>query len=97
MKPAAKTQHICPLIDPPVATPHVGGSIVIAHKSTVLIDGTPAIVVGDTCICTSPMINMVSMGSGSVMIDGSPAARLGDQTAHGGTIVSGSSSVFIGD
>jgi uncharacterized Zn-binding protein involved in type VI secretion len=50
---------------------------------------------GDTCICNGPPA-VICGGSSSVMIGGMPAARFQDDTAHGGIIVTGCPSVFIG-
>lgn len=93
-KPAARhnDMHICPLFNG--NTPHVGGTIISSAKS-VMINGFPAANVGDTCLCTGS-VDSIIVGSGTVLIDGIPAARMGDTTAHGGTIVIGSTNVLIG-
>jgi uncharacterized Zn-binding protein involved in type VI secretion len=51
--------------------------------------------VGDQCICVGP-IDTIIQGSSSVFICGKAAARKGEATAHGGTITTGCSNVFIG-
>ncbi len=98
MPPAARLtdMHTCPMQTPGTPPiPHVGGPIIGPGAPTVLIEGMPAAVMGDTCICTGPPDSIV-MGSGTVMIGGMPAARLGDSTAHGGSIVIGAFTVLIG-
>src|SRR4051812_46716924 len=54
MPPAARLNdnHICPMQTPAVVPiPHVGGPIMGPGVPTVLIEGMPAAVVGDVCIC----------------------------------------------
>ena len=88
--------HDCPMHTPGVPSiPHVGGPIVGPGMVTVLIDGMPAAVVGDSCACVGPPDAIIA-GSHTVMIGGKPAARIGDATAHGGHIVTGSPTVQIG-
>ena len=97
MPPAARLgdMHTCPLQTPAaVPVPHVGGPIVGPGVPTVLIGGSPAAVVGDTCTCVGPPDSIVA-GSTKVMIGGKPAARMGDATAHGGSIVAGCPTVLI--
>ncbi len=86
--------HICPMTTGPV--PHVGGPILPAGATTVLIGGMPAARVGDKSLCTGP-VDSIIQGSASVMIEGMPAARMGDPTAHGGSITVGCPTVLIGD
>lgn len=98
MPPAARItdMHVCPMVTPAVPPiPHVGGPIVGPGCPTVLIGGLPAAVVGDLAVCVGP-IDSITQGSATVTIGGKPAARLGDTTAHGGSIVLGSPTVFIG-
>ena len=85
--------HTCPMSDGP--KPHVGGPILPGSNTSVLIEGLPASVVGDTCVCAGPPDTIVQ-GSSSVLISGSSAARMGDATAHGGSIIIGSTTVIIG-
>lgn len=94
-KPAARVgdAHTCPMVTGTV--PHVGGPIVQGDP-TVLIEGMPAARVGDLVTCNGPP-DTIAMGSRSVFIGGRPAARMGDTTAHGGVIIGGSGTVFIGD
>ena len=75
--------------------PHVGGPVSGPGVATVLIEGVPAAVVGDICVCVGPPDTIVK-GSATVLIGGKPAARMGDQTAHGGVIVQGAPTVQVG-
>ena len=98
MPPAARLtdMHVCPMATPGLPPiPHVGGPIVGPGVPTVLINGMPAAVLGDMCICVGPPDSIVS-GSATVMIGGVPAARMGDMAAHGGSIVVGVPTVMIG-
>jgi len=94
-KPAARISdfHICP--KKTGDTPHVGGPV-LEGASNVFIGGMPAASVGSLCECDGPPDSIVK-GSQSVFIGGKPAARMGDATAHGGSIIVGCPSVFIGD
>jgi uncharacterized Zn-binding protein involved in type VI secretion len=85
--------HVCPLVTGTV--PHVGGPVMPAGVTTVLIGGMPAATVGDMCTCTGPP-DTIAMGSSTVLIGGKPAARMGDSTAHGGSIILGEMTVLIG-
>ncbi|MFD2368014.1 PAAR domain-containing protein [Pseudoduganella sp. GCM10020061] len=88
--------HTCPMQTPGVPPiPHVGGPLAGPGVPTVLIGRLPAACVGDMCVCVGPPDTIVS-GSSTVMIGGRPAARVGDTTAHGGTVVTGLPTVFIG-
>ena len=88
--------HTCPMVTPGAPSiPHVGGPIIGPGESTVLIGGLPAARVGDMLACVGPPDSIV-MGSGTVFIGGMPAARMGDTTAHGGQIILGEPTVFIG-
>ena len=95
MQPAARVSdmHFCPMFTGPV--PHVGGPILPPGAMTVMIGGLPAARVSDMCICVGPP-DVITMGSMKVLIGGMPAARMGDLTAHGGMIVLGCFTVFIG-
>lgn len=98
MPPAARLTdfHECPMEDPaPVPIPHIGGPITGPGAPTVIIGGMPASVVGDMLVCVGPP-DAVVKGSATVMIEGRPAARMGDETAHGGTILTGEPTVMIG-
>lgn len=86
--------HACPKAEPgPV--PHVGGAILPAGCTSVLIHDQPAARVGDRAKCNAPTDTIV-MGEPSVLVGGKPAARVGDPTSHGGVIVAGCSCVQIG-
>ena len=100
MPPAARLNdnHICPMQTPAVVPiPHVGGPIIGPGVPTVLIEGMPAAVVGDACICVGPP-SAIMMGSTGVLIAGRAAARVGDPTMHGGSILPpGAPTVMIGE
>ena len=95
-KPAARAldQHDCPLVTGTVL--HVGGPILPPDGPTVFINSLPAARAGDKAQCVGPS-NWIFLGSFTVLIGGAPAARVGDTTVHGGEILFGSPSVFIGD
>ena len=98
MPPAARLgdMHVCPMVTPGTPpVPHVGGPITGPGCPTVLIGGIPAARVSDMAICVGPP-DVIVMGSTTVLIGGLPAARIGDSTAHGGMIVVGCPTVFIG-
>lgn len=98
MPPAARItdMHTCPMVNPgDTPIPHLGGPIIGPGVANVLIEGLPAAVMGDSCVCEGPPDSIVQ-GLATVMISGRPAARLGDATAHGGSIVVGASTVLIG-
>lgn len=98
MPPAARLtdMHTCPMFTPGLPPiPHVGGPVIGPGVPNVLIEGIPAAVVGDMCVCVGPPDTIVN-GSTTVMISGRPAARMGDTTAHGGSIVLGAQTVIIG-
>ncbi|BDD01351.1 PAAR domain-containing protein [Persicobacter psychrovividus] len=84
--------HLCPMTSGPV--PHVGGPISIG-EATVLIEAMPAARAGDLAVCIGPP-DTIANGSATVLIGGKPAARMGDSTTHGGTIVTGATTVIIG-
>jgi len=100
MPPAARVNdnHICPMQTPAVVPiPHVGGPIMGPGVPNVLIEGMPASVVGDVCMCIGPP-SAVMKGSMGVLIAGRAAARVGDPTMHGGTILPpGAPTVIIGE
>jgi uncharacterized Zn-binding protein involved in type VI secretion len=86
--------HNCPLANPN-GNPHTGGPIMPPGVPNVIIAGQPAAVAGGLCTCAGPPDSILK-GSSSVYINGKPAARQGDTTLHGGSITSGSTTVFIG-
>lgn len=95
MPPAARLSdmHVCPMVTGVV--PHVGGPILPPCAPTVLIGFLPAAGTGDMALCTGPP-DTIAIGSPTVLIEHKFAARLGDPTVHGGVIVMGCPSVFIG-
>jgi uncharacterized Zn-binding protein involved in type VI secretion len=100
MPPAARVNdnHICPMQTPAIIPiPHVGGPILGPGVPNVLIEGIPASVVGDVCVCIGPP-SAVMKGSTGVLIAGRAAARVGDPTMHGGAILPpGAPTVIIGE
>ena len=73
--------HGCP------ACPHPVSGSIISGSPNVLIDGRPAVRVGDrgvACCCCGPNTFVIKTGDLNVLIDGKPAARLQDQTQHCG-------------
>lgn len=95
-KPAARIgdYHSCPAVNPG-PSPHVGGPVCSA-SSNVITGGKPQGRVTDKCVCNGPP-DVIVKGSATVLVNGKPAARMGDNTAHGGVIVAGLSTVLIGD
>ncbi len=100
MPPAARLgdNHICPMQTPAVVPiPHVGGPIMGPGVPNVMIEGMPAAVVGDVCLCVGPP-SAIMKGSAGVLIAGRAAARVGDPTMHGGNILPpGAPTVIIGE
>ncbi len=98
MPPAARLtdMHTCPMQTPGTPPiPHVGGPILPPCAPTVLISFLPAARVTDQALCVGPP-DIIVKGSPTVFINFLMAARIGDQTAHGGVIVMGCPTVFIG-
>lgn len=98
MPPAARVtdMHVCPMQTPGVPPiPHVGGPIVVPGAPTVIVATMPAATIGSMCVCVGPPSSVIK-GSATVFMCSKPAARLGDNTAHGGTIVSGAPTVMVG-
>ena len=77
--------NACPL-------PGHGRNPTTSGSVNVLINGLPALRVGDSTACG----DAVTQGIGSIMVNGQPIAHLGSATAHGGVIVSGSGDVLVG-
>ena len=86
--------HTCPMMNPD-GSPHTGGPIVEGEES-VLVGELPAARIGDSATCLGPTDAIVT-GKTMVLIGDRPAATVGDQTAHGGFIEHGESTVLIGD
>lgn len=93
--PAARVgdMHNCPMVTGVV--PHVGGPVLPPAAVTVFTCGPPQARVGDLCVCAGGP-DSIAFGSTSVLVCGQPAARIGDPTVHGGVIVAGAPTVFIG-
>jgi uncharacterized Zn-binding protein involved in type VI secretion len=77
------------------------GTIAGPGVATVLIEGQPAAVMGDTHVCSFPPppphpSTPIVKGSATVFVGGRPAARVGDLASCGASIVSGASTVEIG-
>lgn len=74
--------------------PHVGGPVSGPGAPNVLINGKPAALMGDMCVCTGPPDTIVQ-GCPGVTINGKPVATLGSMTSHGGQISVGCPGVTI--
>ena len=77
-------------------------SPIVSGSANVLTNGKPAARKGDAAAPhvkpkSPPHGRSISEGSGTVFINGKPASRVTDAIDCGGTIVSGSGNVFIGD
>jgi len=91
--------HTCPIPATVVLPPHIGGPIVQPVTSNVLIGGLPPAGAGGMCTCVGPPDTILPSTTGfraRVFVRGVAIAAMGDMTAHGGTIVSGCPTVFIG-
>jgi uncharacterized Zn-binding protein involved in type VI secretion len=88
--------HGCPACPHPAQGPATGGS------PDVLVNGLPALRLGDTGLqmaCCGPNKWMAASGSGTVFINNLPAHRMGDTTAHCGgvgNLIAGSTNVLVG-
>lgn len=93
--PAARVSdlHVCPMVTGVV--PHVGGPILPPCSLNVITGELPQARVTDMATCVGPP-DMIAKGSMTVLVNDLPAARIGDLTEHGGTIVLGCFTVFIG-
>jgi len=81
--------HLCPF--------HVGGPVLPTCSPTVLTGGLPQARVTDQALCVGP-IDILAMGSPTVLVNNLPAVRiLVDATTHGGRVVMGCFTVWIGD
>lgn len=83
-------KYVCPC--GPTATAAIGS----VTQSTVKIEGQLAARLGDICICPVTKLDQIAVGEPTVFIEGQPAARIGDATVHGGSVISGASTVNIG-
>ncbi|PKQ63823.1 hypothetical protein BZG02_07300 [Labilibaculum filiforme] len=86
------SMHVCPMCSGLV--PHVGGPIAGPGAPNVLINGKPAALMGDMCVCVGPP-DVVAQGNPSVLINGVPVVCQGDMTAHGGIVMSGEANILI--
>ncbi|MFA9371106.1 MAG: PAAR domain-containing protein [Labilibaculum antarcticum] len=86
------SMHMCPMCSGLV--PHVGGPISGPGAPNVLINGKPAALMGDMCVCVGPP-DVVAQGNPSVLINGVPVVCQGDMTAHGGIVMSGEPNILI--
>ncbi|PKQ62884.1 hypothetical protein BZG02_11870 [Labilibaculum filiforme] len=86
------SMHVCPMVSGLV--PHVGGPIVGPGAPNVLINGKPAALMGDMCVCVGPP-DVVAQGNPAVLINGVPVVCQGDLTAHGGVVMSGEANILI--
>lgn len=86
-KPAGRLSDLnaCPL-------PGHGSNPTTSGSPNVLINGLPALRVGDNTACG----DSVTQGIDSILVNGMPIAHLGSTTAHGGVIVTGSGDVLVG-
>ncbi len=91
--------HMCMMQTPAVVPiPHVGGPIVTPGVATVMAGGIPIVAVGDCAICLGggfpdPFI----IGSFTVLATGRPIVRISDMMAHGGNVLVGFPTVWVGD
>lgn len=86
--------HVCPMSTGPV--PHVGGPVLPPGGITVLTENKPAARLADMATCVGPP-DAIAIGSSGCLINNLLAARFGDATAHGGVVVIGAPTVFIGE
>ncbi|MDE5419180.1 PAAR domain-containing protein [Labilibaculum sp. DW002] len=86
------SMHVCPMCSGTV--PHVGGPISGPGAPNVLINGKPAALMGDMCVCVGPP-DVVAQGNPFVLINGVPVVCQGDLTAHGGAITAGEPNVMV--
>lgn len=87
------SMHVCPMVSGTV--PHVGGPLSGPGAPNVLINGKPAALMGDICVCVGPP-DTVAQGEPTVLINGTPVVTQGCLTAHGGTITAGEPTVMVG-
>lgn len=87
-KPAARQsdQDSCPL-------PGHGVNPTVSGSPNVLINGLPALRVGDKSACG----DTVADGMSTILVNGIPIAFLGSSTSHGGAIITGSADVLVGN
>jgi len=86
--------HTYPMQNPG-SVPHVGGPVMPPGCPTALIGGMPAAYVVDMAKCSGPP-DVIVKGSATVLIGSKPASRMNNSTAHGGSIITGCTTVLIG-
>ncbi len=84
--------HTCAMVTGVV--PHVGGPVILGCVN-VLVGKVPAARASDMITCVGPP-DAIAAGSPTVLINKLPAARVMDTTSHGGQLVMGCPTVFIG-
>ena len=90
---------ICPMITPGIPPmPHSSGGTIISGAPNVLIEGKPAARMTDNVLCNGapPHPDTILKGSSTVLICNMPAAYISCNTASGGIIINGASTVQIG-
>lgn len=87
------SMHVCPMTTGP--TPHVGGPVTGPGTPNILVNGKPAAIMGDMCVCVGPP-DVIVQGAPNVFFNGVPVACVGDMTAHGGVITVGEPNVIVG-
>ena len=94
-RPAARVtdMHTCPVSGSPI--PHVGGAVLTAPASEVLVSGLPLAGAGSEIGCVGAVAVLLG-GSATVLVAGRPVARMGDATAHGGVLIGGAPTVLVG-
>lgn len=92
MRPAARKgdQHACP------HDAHQGG-VIIGGSVDVIIEGAPAVRVGDRACCAGHRPNRINRGAPGVIVNGRHLARVGDALHHGGSVSDGATTVFVGE
>ncbi|TXL75753.1 type VI secretion protein [Vineibacter terrae] len=94
--PAARVtdMHVCPMVTGIV--PHVGGPVLPPCSINTLTGSLPQARVTDMLTCVGPP-DVFVIGSPTVLVNNLMAIRiLVDTTAHGGRVVVGCFTVFIG-
>lgn len=76
--------------------PEGAGGPIVTGAMAVFIEKLPAARVGDVLDCDAGP-TVIESGSPTVIIEGSMAARVTDTTCHGGVLVTGALTVFIGN
>lgn len=76
--------------------PKGAGVILSPCAPTVLLGNLPAARQTDLATCSGGPPDSVAKGESTVLINGQPAARIGDPTSHGGSVVAGLATVWIG-